>query len=280
MNTLASDDGSDELSGDTREVTEHPRFRVSSAVAVFLRYELMAGCALALVWLTAAIWLSASGRIGDGGWEAWRARAGAAVATQIFVAWMAGLWLLKSTHRRWQQFWSRVEALHGFGITARVPYRQLAFGAMAGLVLVGAEMLVDRWLLPRHAVEHSLFALAEQSTLLARMAVACSAVTIVPLVEEVMFRGVLLTALLGYGLDTETGSTAQMHKVAAVTLTSITFALMHGPAYEWHVLPLVWAGLDGVAMACVRLRTRSLWPAVALHATVNGIASIGLFMAG
>lgn len=278
MNTIASIDGSDELSGPTRAVTEHPPFRVSSAVAVFLRYELMAGCAQALVWIGSAIWLNAAGHIG--GWNAWRASPGPAVATQTFTAWMAGLWLLKSTHRRWPQFWSRVDALHGFGITARVPYRHLALGAMVGLVVVGAEVLIDHWLLPRQAVEHSLFALAEQSTLLARMVVACSVVTIVPLVEEVMFRGVLLTALLGYGLHAAIRSPAPTRTAIAVALTSVIFALMHGPAYEWHALPLAWTGIGGIAMACVRLRTRSLWPAVALHATVNGIASLGLFVVG
>ena len=152
MNTATSSNRSNELSRHTRATTEHTLFRIPSAIAVFLRYELMAGCVLLLVWLSAAIWLSASDRIGDGGWEAWRARPGAAVATQILVAWIAGLWLLKSTHRRWPQFWSRAEALHGFGITARLPYRQLAIGVMVGLAVVGAEVLIDHWLLPRQAI--------------------------------------------------------------------------------------------------------------------------------
>lgn len=54
---------------------------------------------------------------------------------------------------------------------------------------------------------------------------------------------------------------------------------MHGPAYDWHVLPLAWTGMGGMAMALMRLRTRSLWPAVVLHATVNFFGSIGLLAA-
>lgn len=222
MNTAASDVDSAERSTHARAMTERALFRLPSAIAVFLRYALMAGCALVIVWLSAAIWLSASGRIDDGGWEAWRARPETAVATQIFVAWVAGLWLLKSTHRRWPQFWSQADALQGFGITARVPYRHLALGAGVGLLAVGAEFVIDSWLFPRHVVEHSLIALAAQSTLVARMTVACSEVTIVPFVEELMYRGVLLTALLGYGRDVTDVSPAPIRAVTAVALTSVT----------------------------------------------------------
>lgn len=278
MNTIASNDYSDELSDATTEKSARPVFRLRSAAAAFLRWTLMLACGSGLFWLISALWLAATGY--SSSFAAWRARPACAVASEVFTAWMGGLWLLRSTRHRWPQFWSQADALHGFGITASVPYRRLALGAIVGLALVGAEVLTDRWLLPRHAVEHSLFALAEQSALLARMVVACSVVTIVPLVEEVMFRGVLLTALLGYGLDAATGSPAPTRTVIAVALTSVIFALMHGPAYAWHALPLAWTGISGMAMACVRLRTRSLWPAVALHATVNGIASLGLFVTG
>lgn len=78
-----------------------------------------------------------------------------------------------------------------------------------------------------------------------------STVFVAPVVEEIIFRGI---GLSGYQ---NTGSERR-----AVAWTSVVFALMHGPT-----APFVF--FNGVALAYIRLRTGSLYCAMAIHALHN-----------
>lgn len=78
-----------------------------------------------------------------------------------------------------------------------------------------------------------------------------STVFVAPVVEEIIFRGI---GLSGYR---NTGSERR-----AVAWTSVVFALMHGPT-----APFVF--FNGVALAYIRLRTGSLFCAMAIHAMHN-----------
>lgn len=80
-------------------------------------------------------------------------------------------------------------------------------------------------------------------------------VTFVPLVEEMMFRGVGLSLLRRYG-----------DKVA-IFFSGFAFAAVHGLLEGMVSLTAFGAGL-----AYLRLRTRSIWPCIAVHAVFNGIA--------
>lgn len=79
----------------------------------------------------------------------------------------------------------------------------------------------------------------------------------VPIVEESLCRG------LGYGLLAAWGAPA------AIVGSSVAFALAHGA-----VLDLPWVLVTGLGLGYLRARTGSLYPCVALHATVNGIAML------
>jgi membrane protease YdiL (CAAX protease family) len=80
-------------------------------------------------------------------------------------------------------------------------------------------------------------------------------VTFVPLVEELMFRGVGLSLLRRFG------------DRAAILLSGIAFACVHGLVEGLVVFTAFGAGL-----AWLRLRTSSIWPCVAVHAIFNGVA--------
>lgn len=85
-------------------------------------------------------------------------------------------------------------------------------------------------------------------------------VTIVaPVVEELTYRG-LGVAVVGdrFGAG------------AAVAVTAVAFGLAHGLLVALPILTLF-----GVVLAVVRLRTRSLYPAIALHAVFNGLSLLG-----
>ena len=87
----------------------------------------------------------------------------------------------------------------------------------------------------------------------------------VPIYEELVFRGFVLTALLrGTGPK------------RAILFSSLLFGLWHLKNISWHpstealVHQMVYAGLVvGPILAWVTLRLRTLWPAVMLHYANN-----------
>jgi membrane protease YdiL (CAAX protease family) len=85
----------------------------------------------------------------------------------------------------------------------------------------------------------------------------------VPVVEESICRGIGFTLLQRWG-----------DRVAVVG-TALAFALAHGA-----VLDLPWVLVTGIGLGYLRARTGSLYPCIALHATVNGIAVLASAFAG
>ena len=77
----------------------------------------------------------------------------------------------------------------------------------------------------------------------------------VPLVEESICRGIGFALLAPFG------------DRVAIAGTAVAFALAHGA-----VLDLPWVLVTGIGLGYLRARTGSLYPCIALHATVNGIA--------
>lgn len=77
-----------------------------------------------------------------------------------------------------------------------------------------------------------------------------------PLGEEFLFRGLIVSSLLRYGV------------VISVTVSVILFGAAHG----WN-LSLVPATLVGITSAVLLIRTGSLWPGVIVHVVNNGVAT-------
>jgi uncharacterized protein len=82
-------------------------------------------------------------------------------------------------------------------------------------------------------------------------------VLIGPLVEELLYRGAGLAFLEPYG------------QRVAVAVTAVLFGLGHGLLLSLGAF--IWFGL---VVAVVRLRTRSLYPAVLVHSTFNALGMI------
>jgi membrane protease YdiL (CAAX protease family) len=79
-----------------------------------------------------------------------------------------------------------------------------------------------------------------------------------PIVEELTFRG------LGFHLLSQFGD------VAAIVVTSLAFALAHGIVEGIPVFFVI-----GAALAFVRSRTASIYPAMLMHGVFNGVQLIG-----
>lgn len=77
----------------------------------------------------------------------------------------------------------------------------------------------------------------------------------VPIVEEALCRGLGYRLLLPWG------------EPLAIAGTSVAFALAHGA-----VLDLPWVLVTGLGLGYLRARSGSLYPCVALHGAINGIA--------
>ena len=80
-------------------------------------------------------------------------------------------------------------------------------------------------------------------------------VVVAPVTEELFFRGLLLP-----GLERRYGAGL------AIGLSSLLFALLH---FGWAAGAV--AGVGGVLLGALRLRTGSIWPSVALHASINAV---------
>jgi uncharacterized protein len=117
-------------------------------------------------------------------------------------------------------------------------------GVYAWAVQLGNEqgLTPDRWQ-PRHAAAYVVNGI-----------VIC---TVIPLVEELTFRG------LGYALLERFG------RWFAIVAVGVLFGLAHGLLLSFPILALF-----GCVVAWVRSRTGSVFPGMALHALFNAIALV------
>lgn len=98
-----------------------------------------------------------------------------------------------------------------------------------------------------------------------RIAVAMIAAFSAPLVEEIVYRGILFGALR-----------KRFDEIASVTIVSLMFLAVHIPQY-WGG----WAGLTllailSLALTIIRARTKSVLPGIVIHFVFNGIQAIGI----
>ncbi len=166
---------------------------------------------------------------------------------------------------RWPLLWSR-DMPPGFGLTRPRDYRWLLAAVAVGLLAPWLGGVVTHVLARGHEVGQNVEQLVRHAPLGGRIAVAVLAVGVAPVAEELLFRGVLLSALIPRcGLP-----------VAAV-LSAAAFAAIHLPGLGWHWYALPQLLLLGIALVWLRVRGRSLWPAVLAHGVHNALALGVLF---
>ena len=100
-----------------------------------------------------------------------------------------------------------------------------------------------------------------------RVLLALMAVCVAPFVEELVFRGVLLSGLA-----------SRMRVGWAIVVSALIFGCAHLPDFKfaWYAIPTL--VLLGLALGWIRIKTRSLWPAIVLHATNNFFAVLAWFV--
>lgn len=173
------------------------------------------------------------------------------------------LWL---AHRLWPAQWTAA-APPGLGFTAPA-WRYLVWAVVLGIALPLAGGKLTELLAHGQPVPQDVKQLGADADAAWRLALAVVVVTIGPLVEELLFRGVLLSALL-----------RRLRPLAAVVLSALVFALAHLPDLHWLWYGLPDLALLGIAFAWLRLRSGSLWPAILAHACNNLLVMAAMFTA-
>lgn len=173
----------------------------------------------------------------------------------LFVPWAMGITLAHG--------WGGVGALFGIQISAFLNWRVWIISIpITGVMLLGLSslniFLIDAgW---SGGLLDSLSRQASSDDVLMALGWLCIGAIVAPLVEEVIFRGYLFAAIQSWA-----GATW------AVLLSSVLFALSHAYSIQGTVNVLIY----GVALALLRLRTKSLVTGSLMH-VLNNLISLGL----
>lgn len=151
---------------------------------------------------------------------------------------------------------------------ARPAGRFVAIGTAMGIAAPILGGLLTQLLAGDHEVTQAVSDIADKAHVGMRIALLPVVVLIGPAVEELLFRGALLSVLrtrLGDGW--------------AIALSALVFGTMHLPdlAWLWYAVPNLI--LVGLFCAWLRVRSGSLWPAFVAHSANNALATIAWFSA-
>lgn len=174
------------------------------------------------------------------------------------------LWL---TRRFWREQWSVADP-PGFGfVRPERPWMFFAMAVAAAVALAYGGSWLTEFLAHGHAFHQDVSVMGKNVPLGMRIALAALVVCVAPLIEELLFRGVLLSGLM-----------RRMPVWPAILVSALIFGGAHLPDFKFAWYPIPDLMLLGVALAWLRVKSRSLWPSVAMHATNNLLAAIGWFV--
>lgn len=210
-----------------------------------------------------------------------RLHAGAAAPTEAVVTALVGqvgiqlpvavYALLRAARRRW--------GLRHFGLLPRRLKRELM---MAGGALVAAMplvlgtnvlcVLVSDWLGLRTSLygHHMLEVLRQTQELWVLVMLLVSALAIAPLLEEILFRGLVQTCLLEL--------LGRRRRWGIILLAAFLFAGVHWESAVWQVMPGLF--VLGVVLGWLYERTGSLLPSVIVHMGFNAVMIAATLAAG
>ena len=94
--------------------------------------------------------------------------------------------------------------------------------------------------------------------------------------EELVFRGFILSLLLSGNSDDHNPSNTWRAIIISALLFSVPHALnlFAGHAEARVVAQLIWAFLLGIVFACLRITGRSIWPVAVLHGAMNAFVHV------
>ncbi|MEM1109202.1 MAG: CPBP family intramembrane glutamic endopeptidase [Planctomycetota bacterium] len=182
---------------------------------------------------------------------------------------IAGLSLLAGSLFFFAKAWLTDAGLRKSGLVPRRPGRDLLAtlgGTPAAVLLTFATLVVVNYLAtaaghPSPEVNHGMLRQLEEADRATVITIIVTAVGIGPLLEEIVFRGLLQTMLLEV--------LGRKARWTTVVIASAAFASVHLGATTWHALPGLF--VLGVVLGWIYERTGSLLPVVLIHAAFNAL---------
>jgi membrane protease YdiL (CAAX protease family) len=178
------------------------------------------------------------------------------VTLMMHVAGFVAAWLVVTKIRR-RPFWRTL----GWGW---IPQFKLVHAIGLAFLMIGVAVLLERTL-PHKETDLEKFL---KMGMTIRIMVAALAVVTAPLIEEIVYRGVVYSSVEGL-----------MGKGAAVTFVTLLFALVHAPQYWGSVAALASILLLSFVLTLLRAWTGKLLPCVATHLVYNAIQALALLVA-
>lgn len=183
------------------------------------------------------------------------------ILTVVTIA-AATAMMIVLVRQTWPAQWSRPE-LPGFGFTRPRNGSSFVAAVLLAIVLLPLGGALTYLLANGHPIHQDVSVLAGKVPLGMRVLLAVLVVCVAPVVEELVFRGVLLSGLA-----------SRMRIGWAIVVSAVIFGCVHLPDFKFAWYPVPALILLGLVLAWLRVRTRSLWPSITLHATNNFVAAI------
>jgi hypothetical protein len=133
-------------------------------------------------------------------------------------------------------------------------------------IYVAVGILALGVILRTPAVESPMHEMLRDPVSIALVGILAS--TIGPFFEEVFFRGLLQPVLV-----------SRLGVISGIVLSSLPFALLHGPQYAWSWRHILLITLAGAAFGWRRYKTESTGAAAVMHGAYNFTLFVG-FIAG
>ncbi|MDR3444548.1 MULTISPECIES: type II CAAX endopeptidase family protein [unclassified Dyella] len=196
----------------------------------------------------------------------WLGQSDMTAAAVIVTLLISATVIMRLVRRAWPQRWTEgTPPGLGFTPSPHIAFYVAALAAGVMMPIVGG--LLTTWLAQGHEVSQDIKQLGANTSLALRLPLALLVVSVGPVVEELLFRGVLLSAIARY-----TGNGM------AIVLSALLFACVHLPdlSFLWYALPNL--ALLGLILGWLRVQSESIWPAVIAHGMNNLLAVVSWFV--
>jgi hypothetical protein len=170
-----------------------------------------------------------------------------------------------------RQYWPTLWAIRqppGLGMVRPTSPAFYGIAVIVGLLMPMLGGYITQLLAHGQEVSQNVVQMGRGASSELRIPLLLIVIGIGPLVEELLFRGVLLSALM-----------QRLRLGVAVAVCVGLFAAVHLPGldFKWYALPDLM--LLATALCWLRLKSGSLWPAVVAHGINNLFAMTAVFIA-
>lgn len=163
--------------------------------------------------------------------------------------------------------WLVVTNLNKFSFKETLGWKFGGFRLWHAFAITIFMLVLGGILVSKYGQQENELTIIVKSSLTATILVALMATFTAPIVEEVVYRGILYSALQrSFGI------------IAAVALVTFLFALVHVPQNITDPVAISIITLLSLILTLIRMKTGNLLPCIVLHFIFNGVQSVFLII--